>query len=186
MKGSRTRLEQQFHRKSFSTSTTAFPATKKDKRHIKHSNLITRVTKSSTSSSAAQRNKRRRQKRQLVADLESLADALPIGEDATTAGREGGSSRDIAMREQANVHLILRKSIKSRPGTLKRREKLDKGERERFARNLAEMNGKKIESADESSASIANGQHAHNRWAALRGFIAQTMEQRSEMKELKS
>jgi Ribosome biogenesis protein SLX9 len=75
--------------------------------------------------------------------------------------------------------------MKSRPGAMKRREKVDSGERERFAKNLAEMSGKKTEGKRQDSAKLEDGRQAYDRWAALRGFIAQTMEQRPEWKELK-
>ena len=160
---------------------TAFPTTKKDKRHIKHSKLISRVQKSSTSSAEAQRNKRRRQKKQLVVNLESLANALPAEDDESKTVGRGEKNRITALREQANVNLIHRKSMKSRPGALKRREKIDNGERERFARNLAQMSGNKTEDKEGNTAKVADGQQVHNRWAALRGFISQTMEQRPDM-----
>ncbi len=168
--------------RSSSSITTAFPTTKKDKRHIKHSNLISKVTKSSSSSSEARKNKRRRQKKQFVANLESLADALPEDEDEAPGPAGGKTSRGAALRKQANVNIIHRKSMKSRPGALKRREKVDKGERERFAKNLAEMSGKKTNRMGEDAAVAGSGYQADNRWAALRGFIAQTMEQKPEMR----
>jgi Ribosome biogenesis protein SLX9 len=121
-----------------------------------------------------------------VANLESLANALPDDGDPATAVDAGARSRGTTLREQANVNVIQRKSIKSRPGAMKRREKVDNEERERFAKNLAEMSGKKMEGRGEDSAKLENGRVAHDRWAALRGFIAQTMEQRPELKELKS
>ncbi|KAF7513981.1 hypothetical protein GJ744_006595 [Endocarpon pusillum] len=164
-----------------SSTITAFPTTKKDKRHIKHSNLISKVTKSSTSSEA-QKNKRRRQKKQLVANLGSLADALPGDGRAAPDPAGGETSRGAALREQANVNIIHHKSMKSRPGALKRREKVDKGERERFAKNLAQMNGKKTNGTEEDTAGPESGNPVNNRWAALRGFIAQTMEQKPEMR----
>lgn len=123
-----------------------------------------------------------------MANLESLADALPEDDDRATAVGGGGDrkSRGAALREQSNVSIIHRKSIKSRPGALKRKEKVDKGERERFAKNLAEMSGKKAEGMGENSTAPDGGQQLHNRWAALRSFITQTMEQKPEMRVLKS
>jgi len=122
-----------------------------------------------------------------VANLESLADALPDNDDPISAATEQGgrSGRGAALREQANVSIIHRKSIKSRPGALKRREKVDQGERERFAKNLAEMRGKKA-NPGESSITPNDGQQTHSRWAALRNFISQTMERKPELKESKS
>ena len=79
--------------------------------------------------------------------------------------------------------------MKSRPGAMKRREKVDLGERERFAKNMAQMavsaplpssepGGDDARQTGEAAATAATSQ----RWAALRGFIAQTLEQRPELK----
>lgn len=168
-----------------SSTAWAFPTSKKDKRHIKHSNLISRVTKSAGTSSAAQKNKRRRQKKQLVANLESLADALPEDGDPATTENQAAGSKATILKEQANITLIHRRSMKSRPGALKRKEKLDRGERERFAKNLAEMSGKMTEATGDNSGKLEIASRVHGCWAALRGFIGQTMEQRPEMRELK-
>jgi Ribosome biogenesis protein SLX9 len=169
-----------------SSPFSAFATSKKDKRHIKHSNLISKVTKSSSISTEAQRNKRRRQKKQLVTNLGALADALPDADGNEAGARGAGAGRGAALREQANVNVIHRKSIKSRPGALKRRQKIDNGERERFARNLAEMSGKKTSEVGEPTGKEESGQQGHDRWTALRGFISQTMERRPEMSESKS
>jgi hypothetical protein len=53
---------------------------------------------------------------------------------------------------------------------MKRKEKLDMMERERFAKNMAQMAG-----------STKKGET--NRWAALRGFITETLDQKNEFKE---
>lgn len=84
------------------------------------------------------------------------------------------------------MNLIHRKSMKSRPGALKRREKVDKGERERFARNLAEMNGKKAEERGNNGVEVGDGLGLHDRWAALRAFVSQTLEEKPELKTLKT
>jgi hypothetical protein len=110
-----------------------------------------------------------------------LAEALFGDGRAAPDPAAGETSRGAALRKQANVNIIHRKSMKSRPGALKRREKVDKGERERFAKNLAQMNGKKTNGMEEDTAGPESGNLVNNRWAALRGFIAQTMEQAPEM-----
>lgn len=171
---------------SSSPPSSAFLTTKRDKRHIKHSHLLSKVKKSFLSSSEAQRNKRRRQKKQLVANLGALADALPE-DDENDRAVGTSTNRGIALREQSdvNTNLITRRSMKSRPGAMKRRENIDKGERERFAKNLAQMNGKTAERVGEGDKKKLEGsQQTHGRWAALRGFIAQTMERRPEMMDL--
>lgn len=86
------------------------------------------------------------------------------------------------------------KGLRSRPGAGKKKEALVAMERERFARNLAEM------CAGEPSASrngVAGGEGggvavggvgaergSADRWAAIRGFISQTMERRPEGKAM--
>lgn len=111
-----------------------------------------------------------------------MADALPEDGNAARGPAEGETGRGVALRKQANVNIIQRKSMKSRPGALKRREKIDKGERERFAKNLAEMSGIKTNDMGEDAADPGSGNQVDDRWAALRGFIAQTMEQKPEMR----
>lgn len=82
---------------------------------------------------------------------------------------------------------IRHKSLKSRPGALKRKERVIKGEMERFGRSLAQLasmpegTGEKgVDDRDENTETEGapqQAQAASNRWAALRGFISATMEQ---------
>ncbi|EED18747.1 conserved hypothetical protein [Talaromyces stipitatus ATCC 10500] len=147
-----------------------FRTTKKDKRLIKHSVFVNKVAKSQLKSP-----KRRRPSKKLVTSLDSLADALPDADDEVTS--------DIA--NQANI--IRHKTLKHRPGAMKRKEKMEKLERNRFIQNMAQM------SAIEQAASNAQQQPENqftstgsnstsNRWAALRGFISQTMEHQPAFK----
>lgn len=78
------------------------------------------------------------------------------------------------------------KTLKSGRGAAKRKEKLKGSEMERFAKNLAQMNQANAAAAQPSAAPqpTAGGEVAApaataNRWAALRGFIGQTMQQSS-------
>ena len=106
--------------------------------------------------------------------------------------------------EQAAQGKVRHRSLKSRPGALKRKERVVKGEMERFGRSLAQLAmippapaaGAGAEEAEESGGTevekqdgnepAKGGQQQHqqqqqsatsNRWAALRGFISATMEQ---------
>lgn len=100
----------------------------------------------------------------MVANLESLANALPE-DDAP----------------DANVDIIRHRSMKSRPGATKRKEKLEKAERERFAKNMAQLAGSsKPEMAGKRETELE--QPAVNKWAALRAFISGTMEKKEEFK----
>ncbi|ETI29048.1 hypothetical protein G647_01501 [Cladophialophora carrionii CBS 160.54] len=171
------------------TSGSLFPSSKKDKRRIKHAQLIHKVTKSSE-----RKPKRRRPNKKLVTTLDALADALPhseeTGDDLTetkivTAGK----------RPQDQVNIIKRKSIKSRPGAMKRRENVDRGERDRFAKNMAQLASASSDAAAgkgdmEDDGSVSSKPAAipstSERWAALRGFISQTLETKPELKALKT
>ena len=106
--------------------------------------------------------KQRRSSKKLVADLESIADALP---------ETGEEQRQTDV--QANV--IRQKTLKHKPGATKRKEKLEKLEKDRFARNMAQMAGNSTDANSEQNA-------IPDRWAALRGFISQTMEHQPAFK----
>ena len=65
---------------------------------------------------------------------------------------------------------------------MKRKEKLASLEKDRFNKNMAQMMTPSSMSQDDQF--ITGGDEAksgsRNKWAALRGFIQQTMEQRAE------
>lgn len=129
-----------------------FPSSKKDKQKIKHSSFVSKIEKSSTKS-----QKRRRPNKKLVANLESLADALSGLDDAGADGKvETGQAK------------IQRKSLKSRPGAMKRKQKLEKIEKERFNQNLVQL------------ASASQGGAVQDRWAALKSHVQSNMEVKPE------
>lgn len=126
--------------------------------------------------------KRRRPSKKLIAGLGELADALPdAGGQVQQQDNSGGSG----IASQINV--IKHKSLKHRPGALKRKEKLDRIERERFGKNMAQMAGGIGQNAqaqgDQDSAGAGADGATSARWAALRSFISQTMEQNPEFKK---
>jgi hypothetical protein len=133
-----------------------FISSKQDKRLIKHSAFVNRIEKAHKKPL-----KRRRPSKKLVTTLESLADALP---DAGDEVRIVGDAK------------IRHRSLKSRPGATKRREKLEKMERERFGKNMAQLAAGSAQVSGEEAQKTATA----NRWAALRGFISQTLEQKPE------
>jgi hypothetical protein len=129
-----------------------FASSKKDKQKIKHSSFVSKIEKSSTKT-----QKRRRPNKKLVANLESLADALSGLEDAGLDGKvETGQAK------------IERKSLKSRPGATKRKAKLEKEEKERFNKNLVQL------------ASSTQGGAVQDRWAALKSHVQSTSEVKPE------
>ncbi|KAI0854269.1 ribosome biogenesis protein SLX9-domain-containing protein [Daldinia vernicosa] len=168
-------------------TSDSFSNSKKDKRTIKHASFVSRIEKANQKTP-----KRRRPNNKLVANLDSLADALP---DLLVDGETEEGLRQ--MREGKIRH----KSLKSRPGALKRKERIVKGEVQRFGVSLARLSavaekevqvqmdvveqGGKEESAvvveetrdDVTTIPAPAPVSTTNRWAALRGFISATMEQ---------
>lgn len=153
-------------------ASDSFLHSKKDKRTIKHSAFVSQIEKSHKKPL-----KRRRPNKKLVTTLESLGDAL---DDVLVEGGVG---------EKVSKGKIRHSSLKSRPGAMKRKEKLERMERERFGKNmLAQLTaaGKKdkvVESGDGGASESVEGSKTNataSRWAALRGFITQTMEQKEE------
>lgn len=146
---------------------------------------MNKVAKSSTKPA-----RRRRPNKKLITTLEALADALPSEED----GNESSVRRAAGQNPEDQVNIIKRKSLKSRPGAMKRREKVDRGERDRFAKNMAQLAASRptAQAGTESvNGSVkADGKAAipstSDRWAALRGFISQTLETKPELKNIKT
>ncbi|KAM0269438.1 hypothetical protein ACHAQH_009727 [Verticillium albo-atrum] len=155
-----------------------FLSTKKDKRVMKHSGFVTKINHTSPGVKSL---KRRRPNKKLVATMESLADALP----ELTNEADGNI-------EQLREGRIRHKSLKSRPGALKRKEKVVRGEMARFGASMAALaatpeavaaaeaaatgdQSMTVEDTPESSGAPAPA--TANRWAALRRHISTTMEQ---------
>jgi hypothetical protein len=100
----------------------------------------------------------------LVTTLESLADALP---SASATSLEAGVRRpttDIGERQ---------KSLKSKPGVRKKREKMEREERERFGMNLAVLS--QARQSDEANVEEKQQGGTSGRWAALRAHIEATL-----------
>jgi hypothetical protein len=131
---------------STSALASVSASSKRDRLKSKHASFVSKIEKSSASAP-----KRRRPNKQLVANLESLADALP--------------TEDAVELDQATIS---RKSLKSRPGAMKRKEKLNKAEMQRFNQNLAQLAG------------TGAGTAVNDRWAALKSHVQRTMEVKPE------
>jgi hypothetical protein len=125
---------------------SAAASSKRNRLKSKHASFVSKIEKSSASAP-----KRRRPNKQLVANLESLADALP--------------TEDAVELDQATIS---RKSLKSRPGAMKRKEKLNKAEMQRFNQNLVQLAG------------TGAGTAVDDRWAALKSHVQRTMEVKPE------
>ncbi|CAD6577591.1 MAG: hypothetical protein ASARMPREDX12_008407 [Alectoria sarmentosa] len=160
------------------------PPSKRQKRISKHATLLTRITKTFPSSTKSP--KRRRPSKKLITSLDSLAAALP---SPTSGGANDEEAWEGIPDGNPGVQ-IKHKSLKSRPGAGRKKDKLVAMERERFARNLAAMaSGSGSRDATVDGGMVAEGQREEGdetkkrsaeRWAAIRGFICQTMERRPE------
>jgi hypothetical protein len=190
----------------------AWRTSKKDKRAMKHSVLMNKVR-----DAGVRKSKPRRPNNKLKTDLESLADALPeiegmadlSGEDDEWEGVESEEDGDAGMAVDGAEGLRKRrrrvrkvpgegkmemKSLKHKPGAMKRKRVLEGREMERFGKNLAQLVGSvqrggdvkagaadgKAGAADgkKDDTAVGQGQSAQaDRWAALRGFIGGSMEQ---------
>jgi len=185
-------LPRKLHREG-NAVTDSFADTKRDKRQIRRSAFVSRIAKTTPGRTGSGALKRRRPNKKLVATLESLGDALgeierdELGDEGEAqAGHQAGKTRH--------------RSLRSRPGALKRKEKVVRGEMERFSRSLAQLatlpggdsaageKGKQVEASGEvdqvagtmeteTAGGAAPTSSTSNRWAALRGFISATMEQ---------
>ncbi|CAH0050325.1 unnamed protein product [Clonostachys solani] len=145
----------------------SFLSSKRDKRQIKHSSFVSRISEGSRVAKSKKRTRRPGNK--LAADLDALADALP----------------EIDPGAAANRGKVQHKSLRTRKGALKRKERIVKGEMERFGASmarLADLPADQVaqkqqqvdEKMDEAPVPAAS---TSNRWAALRGYISTTMEQ---------
>lgn len=133
-----------------------FRSSKRDKRQIKHASFVSKIEKNSQNAP-----KRRRASKKLATNLESLASALP-----DTAAE---------LDEPTNqVNIIKQKTLRHKPGAVKRKQQIEKTERDRFAKNMAQLSSLDSGANPESNAGQTS---SSNRWAALRNFVSQTMEQ---------
>ncbi|CAK4005963.1 Hypothetical predicted protein [Lecanosticta acicola] len=161
-----------------------FKLSKQDKRTIKHNTLMHKVREAGISKKKPL--KRRRPGKKLGVDIGGLGDALPDVEDEEEEEEWGGASedgRDVmggvrkTMRKKKKVveseGKMKMKSMRNRPGAMKRKRAMEGREMERFGKNLAQLVGaqKVAETGDEGVENTTAG-----RWSALRAFIGSTME----------
>lgn len=174
------------HRPSAQVSES-FIESKRDKRLIKHSSFVSRISKPSSSRTLLTPTQRKNLKRrakardsQKTTNLSALSDALPdLTADEVRAGQAEAAGK------------VRHKSLKSTPGALRKKERLVRGEMERFGMSLAQLSTVKeqpavattqeaqmdVEDKDGEEENRAPVQSTANRFAALRGFISATMEQ---------
>ena len=175
----------------FDAAFASFARTKKDKERMRHSRLLGRIEKSAPGTAS---RKRRRPSKKLVAGLEGLLESLPDaesaggheevwegisdGEEDTDTVSDPSLERRARPRKRPVGTTISLKTLKSTRGAMKKKAKLQEAEKERFGKNMAQM----ADGIDNSAASHSDEQTASadgnaQRWAALRGFIGQSMQQ---------
>jgi len=142
---------------------------KKDKRAVKHTHLLNRLSSSKAVSSRISKPLKRSRKPKALSggNLSSLAAALPDSTEDNGLGNKGNSTSEIK-------RVLLGASLKSKSGVQKRREEVAKLERERMKGNMGVM------SSAAAGQSTLPGQDKDTQaggstWAALRAHIAQSM-----------
>ena len=162
-------------------SNEGFKVSKKDKRTIRHNQLLAKV-QDADARVGKKKLKRRRPGRKLTTNLDSLADALPemeegegeaeddwegISEDEENdggmAGVEGFRKVKRRRRTPGGVDAANRMkmtSLRHRPGAMKRKHRMEQGEMERFGRNLAQMVGSGQANVREGNSSASKGRQA--------------------------
>ncbi|RDA88751.1 hypothetical protein CP532_4046 [Ophiocordyceps camponoti-leonardi (nom. inval.)] len=167
--------------------TDAFLSTKRDKRIIRHSAFLSRVQSSSSSikKPSSQHRRRRPRTKLAMASMKSLADALPQMED------EDANKNPSTSVATATKTTHRQRSLPSKPGALKRRQRIVRGEMERFRASMArlatvsadgpvsEQPPSLVPSSDGADQNVRPPQppSVADRWAALRGYISATVEQ---------
>lgn len=151
---------------------------KQQKRASKHGALMAKIHKSQPPKKSSRPQQRHHHPKNL-ANLQALADALPEFDPDLQGPDSSGN-------------VIRQKTLRHKPGAQKRRQKLEKVERDRFASNMAQMAGMpraeqtdqtgQTEQTEQTGQTGQTSQTDHQsdgtatRWAALRSFISQTME----------
>lgn len=166
---------------------------KQDKRNLKHAALMHKVRDASINKFAGKKRRRPGKKIAAAESLAGLRNALPELEDEDEDEWEGLSDDDAdiesavakkARRRRADGEgKIKMRSLKHRPGAMKRKQALERSEQERFGRNLAQLvgtecgPGKVGRSEGQAAREDGGGDGGQaGKWAALRAFIGGTME----------
>ncbi|CAK7246367.1 MAG: hypothetical protein STHCBS139747_007996 [Sporothrix thermara] len=193
-------LPRKVHRED-NTVTDGFLHSKRDKQLIRKASFRAQVVEKA--GIQKKQPKRRRPSKKLVATLESLADALPDVSSSSSGVPSNTADYDT---EWKGIKRARHSSIKTRPGSLKRKEKVVQAEIARFGQNLAQLTAVREETIVPEAAAAASGgmavegeggagdkkegaekqeaaqpaaprQSTANRFALLRNYITMTMEQ---------
>ena len=167
------------------TTSTTIQATKKDKRDARHTALLSKVESSAAVTKASKKNFKRSLARataqNLSTNLHSLADALPDTNDPLKEFlvAEGLDQKPKVGAGEAQPAKIKMKTLKSKPGAQKRKEKILKEECTRFVQNLAIIQTAVTQQPAQSLTSSSPAP-APSVWSALRSHIANSMEKKED------
>ena len=180
-------------------ATTAFSARsantnlKHQRRDDRRKELLRKVQDGGITKASAGKKRRRPQKKLVAAeDMDGMRDALPSFSDDEGDEWEGLSDEDeegaaATKRRRRKVGgesgKIKMRSLKHRPGAMKRKRRMEGLEMERFGRNLAQLSANTKQSNESKKAGIevdsgGGGAETKEKWAALRAFIGSTMEKK--------
>ena len=141
---------------------------KRDKRLMKHSVLVSKARASARVTKPSIKKRRPAKKLKAAQNLDELVASLP---DVSAAPHEEPRSSK-ERRPPASAGLV------SKPGVQRRRDRIAQSERARFSKNLALMNAhpkpppsQEEQSAQQDNTSSPNSSH----WAALRQHISETL-----------
>lgn len=152
---------------------------KKDKRITKHNSLMSRVRDAGISKTQTRKRRRPSKKLEAAKDMSGMANALleSEGDDDEWEGFSGDDAEGVdeirkrkRRRKVSGDGKMVMRSLKHRPGAMKRKRKMEGAEMERFRRNLAQMAG------GAEGVPVDGGDGTADKWAALRSFIGGTME----------
>ena len=167
--------------KAIATTSAANKGRKEGKRISEHENLMSRVRDAGISRMGKKR-RRPGKKLQAAENIGELGDALPeLDEEEDEERWEGFSDTDDTSaatrrrrRRADGEGKIAMKSLKHRPGAMKRKRKMEGAEMDRFGRNLAQM-AQPTESNGDGVGGEDDGRQ-RGKWTALREFIGKTMD----------
>lgn len=161
------------------SNNNPFHSSRRDKRSIKHSLLVSKA-RTSTDKTVSKIRKRRRpgKKLQAAQNLSDLLHSLPKVEDLSSA-------KPSKTHGQPNSQC----ELLSKPGMQKRRDRVAKAEQDRFSRNLAQIRGATSQTSRHGEITSQTSQHTskmplysaedkppmNSHWSLLRGYISQSI-----------
>jgi len=176
----------------------SFKLNKQDKRSLRHQALMAKIREENEGRRKGKVLKRKRRPgKKLGVELggdgglgEALPDVSIDVDEGDDAGEWEGIEEEVGMEELAGLRKARRrrrvgdgkegkmvmKSLKTRPGSLLRKRKVEGRERERFERNLASMVVGMQSKQGGGEMGEGKELEQRERWEALRQFIGGTME----------